>query len=90
MQGLGADIVKVAVMPQNTRDVLTLLEATEVMVREHASIPVVTMSMGPRGVISRVTGALFGSAMTFAMVGQASAPGQMEIEDLRKAMKMLR
>lgn len=90
MQEIGADIPKIAVMPQNKQDVLTLLSATEEMVREHGSTPVVTMSMGPQGVISRIAGKVFGSAMTFGTVGKASAPGQIAVEDLRMAMKILR
>lgn len=33
MQDMGADIPKIAVMPQNKRDVLILLSATEEMVQ---------------------------------------------------------
>lgn len=90
MQELGADIPKIAVMPQNKQDVLTLLSATEEMVREHDLAPVVTMSMGPQGVISRIAGKVFGSAMTFGTVGKASAPGQLDVAELRMAMKILR
>lgn len=90
MQELGADITKIAVMPQNKQDVLTLLSATEEMVREHGTTPVITMSMGPQGVVSRIAGKVFGSAMTFGTVGKASAPGQIAVDDLRLAMKILR
>ena len=65
MQECGADIVKIAVMPQSKKDVLTLLLATEEMVREHAKCPVVTMSMSEVGVVSRICGEAFGSALTF-------------------------
>ena len=39
MQELGADIPKIAVMPQNKKDVLTLLSATEEMASEYADRP---------------------------------------------------
>ena len=39
------------------------------------SCPVITMSMGAMGVISRVSGRLTGSCMTFGSAGRASAPG---------------
>lgn len=58
MQSLGADIVKFAVMPQCERDVLTLLDATLTMKEEHSDTPVITMSMSPTGVISRICGQL--------------------------------
>ncbi|MBK4329426.1 type I 3-dehydroquinate dehydratase, partial [Enterobacter hormaechei] len=49
----------------------------------------ITMSMGKSGGVSRVTGRLFGSAMTFGTVGQASAPGQIAIAKLREVMDTL-
>ncbi|MGQ8591795.1 type I 3-dehydroquinate dehydratase [Klebsiella pneumoniae] len=54
-----------------------------------ATRPLITMSMGKSGGVSRVTGRLFGSAMTFGTVGQASAPGQIAIAKLREVMDML-
>lgn len=45
MQELDADIPKIAVMPQNKKDVLTLLSATEEMASEYADRPIITMSM---------------------------------------------
>lgn len=90
MQKMGADIPKLAVMPENKQDVLNLLVATEEIVREYDSTPVITMSMGPQGVISRISGKVFGSAITFGTVGKASAPGQLDVEDLRTVMKILR
>lgn len=89
MQELGADIPKIAVMPQNKKDVLTLLAATEEMVSEYADRPIITMSMSGTGVISRLCGEVFGSALTFGAVGKVSAPGQMEIEDLTTVLGLL-
>ena len=42
IQELGADIPKIAVMPQNKKDVLTLLSATEEMASEYADRPIIT------------------------------------------------
>lgn len=81
MQDMGADIPKIAVMPQNKSDVLTLLSATEEMYR-CADRPFITMSMSYAGVITRLCGEVFGSAMTFGAVGQTSAPGQIPVEKL--------
>lgn len=89
MQELGADIPKIAVMPQNKKDVLTLLAATEEMVSEYADRPIITMSMSGTGVISRLCGEVFGSALTFGAVGKVSAPGQMRIEDLTTVLGLL-
>lgn len=89
MQELGADIPKIAVMPQNKKDVLTLLAATEEMANEHADRPIITMSMAGTGVISRLAGEVFGSALTFGAAAKASAPGQMGVEDLKQILTLL-
>ena len=89
MQELGADIPKIAVMPQNKKDVLTLLSATEEMASEYEDRPIITMSMSGTGVISRLCGEVFGSALTFGAVGKVSAPGQMGIEDLTTVLGLL-
>lgn len=89
MQELDADIPKIAVMPQNKKDVLTLLAATEEMSGEHADRPIITMSMAGTGVISRLCGEVFGSALTFGAAKKASAPGQMGVNDLEMMLKTL-
>ena len=89
MQQLGADIPKIAVMPRNKKDVLTLLAATREMAEEYADRPIITMSMGGTGVISRLCGEVFGSALTFGAAGKASAPGQMGVEELKTVLGLL-
>lgn len=89
MQDLGADILKIAVMPQSRSDVLTLLSVTEEMSSLHTSRPVITMSMGRTGTLSRLCGEVFGSAVTFASFGKVSAPGQIAIEDLKAGLRLL-
>jgi len=89
MQKLGADIPKIAVMPNSKKDVLTLLEATTEMSERYANGPIVTMSMGSTGVISRLSGEIFGSALTFGAARKASAPGQIGVEDLHNALNIM-
>lgn len=89
MQDFRADIPKIAVMPQNKKDVLTLLSATEEMTSRYADRPVITMSMSGTGLISRLCGEVFGSAVTFGAVGKASAPGQIEAEEMEEVLKLL-
>lgn len=89
MQDLGADIIKIAVMPHSAEDVLKLLSATEEMKRLHAKCPLVTMSMSGNGLISRLCGEVFGSALTFGAVGRTSAPGQLEAEELNRVLQIL-
>ena len=89
MQDLGADIPKIAVMPQSKKDVLTLLAATEEMATCYADRPIITMSMAGTGVISRLCGEVFGSALTFGAAKKASAPGQMGVHDLSTVLGLL-
>ncbi len=89
MQDLGADILKIAVMPTNKKDVLTLLAATEEMYSDYAERPIITMSMAGTGVISRLCGEVFGSSLTFGAAGKASAPGQMGVNDLSTVLTLL-
>lgn len=89
MQNMGADILKIAVMPQSRKDVLTLLSATEEMVTNYAEQPVITMSMSGTGVVSRISGEAFGSAMTFGAAKKASAPGQIPVAELEKVVNIL-
>ena len=89
MQQAGADLPKVAVMPQSRTDVLELLAATAEMADLHPETPVITMSMGTLGAVSRLAGEAFGSAMTFANPGQASAPGQVPLEVVNQVLDAL-
>ena len=88
-QKLGGDILKIAVMPRCRRDVLTLLSATEEMAAEYADRPLITMSMGGSGAVSRLSGEYFGSAITFASAGKGSAPGQLPAAELKKILTLL-
>ncbi len=89
MQDLGADIAKIAVMPNSKLDVVRLMELTTHATEALLEIPVVTMAMGELGTVSRITGGVTGSAVTFASLSSASAPGQLPVRELLDAMKMM-
>ena len=89
MQELGAHIPKIAVMPKTPEDVLTLLDATYTMHTLHADRPIITMSMASTGLISRIAGETFGSAATFGSGKEASAPGQIPVDQLRNVLGIL-
>ena len=89
MDQLGADIVKISVTPQCKKDVVNLIAATEEAVTHFIKRPVVTVSMTRAGVISRITGEVFGSAITFGSAIKASAPGQVPVGELKKVLAML-
>lgn len=89
MQEYDADITKIAVMPNCEEDVLTLMAATLEMKKEKGDRPFITMSMGSLGVVSRLTGQLFGSCLTFASLNNSSAPGQIKVKNARKILNSL-
>lgn len=88
-QDIGADIPKIAVMARSARDVLTLLSATEEMFTNYADRPLLTMSMGGEGTVSRLAGEIFGSCATFGTIGQSSAPGQIPVSELAQVLDII-
>jgi 3-dehydroquinate dehydratase-1 len=88
-QKMGADIAKLAAMPKDYTDVLTLMSATNKARNEGVEVPMVTIAMGPEGKITRLAGGLFGSDITFAVGRESSAPGQIPINELRMGMALL-
>ena len=89
MDSLEADIMKVAVMPEDYQDLLNLLSFTVQAKHEYAQKPIVTMSMSSIGLTSRLVGEQFGSAITFASVGKASAPGQIDYQELNQMIDII-
>ncbi|KUP30100.1 type I 3-dehydroquinate dehydratase [Bacillus halotolerans] len=89
MQELGAHIPKIAVMPKDAGDLLTLLDATYTMKTKYADRPMITMSMAGTGLVSRLSGEVFGSACTFGAGEEASAPGQIPVSELRNVLEVL-
>jgi len=88
MEKAGADVVKIAVMPRELRDVLTLLDAT-LTAQSAVSVPVISMSMGGFGSLSRLFGWVFGSSVSFAVGEACSAPGQVPIEQLNTVVDVV-
>lgn len=88
MAEAGADVAKLAVMAHDPMDVLELLAATH-EATQRLAVPVITMAMGPDGVVSRLAGEVFGSVLTFGAVTRASAPGQVDVARLRDAVALV-
>lgn len=84
---LGADICKLAVMPQKKEDVDSLISVSQKM-KEKLNVPIITMSMGELGAVTRVCTKLTGSCITFASGVNSSAPGQIELNMLKKLLKI--
>lgn len=89
MAECGADVCKIAMMPHSYADVATLLSATGTMKERHPEKLLITMSMGPKGCVSRLCGGLFGSVMSFGSIGKASAPGQVSASGLKDVLSAI-
>lgn len=92
MEILGADILKIAATPVVVFDVQRLMDLTKNITTgitggDYLEHPVITISMGREGAVSRTSGRETGSAMTFAMVGSGSAPGQLSLEDIFRSLE---
>lgn len=83
---LGADIAKIAVMANDTEDVITVLDATRILKEDYLKIPLIAIAMGKKGMITRFAGEIFGSDITFATAKKTSAPGQIPVEDVKNIM----
>ena len=88
-QDLGGDVAKVSVMARGAEDALALLAAT-LKASQTLELPLIGVSMGPPGALSRMVGFAFGSALTFGVAAGSSAPGQMPIGELRAAIEIAR
>ncbi len=83
---LGADVLKIAVMPQSPADVVKLLDASVQIRGQYSTKPLLVMSMGGVGSLTRLSGEVSGSDMTFGMIGVPSAPGQIDVKQLRQVL----
>lgn len=88
MESQGADIAKIAVMPKTKKDVAALISAL-CDADESLEIPVIAISMGKLGAVSRIAGEIFGSCLTFGVADKASAPGQIDVKELKKMLELL-
>lgn len=82
-QECGCSVGKLACMPQNREDVDVLFDATAQMKEKEPDFPLITMSMGTLGEVSRLYGGLYGSEVSFGSAGEESAPGQIPYEKMR-------
>lgn len=82
------DIAKIAVMANFEEDVLTLLSAALKLKKEKKG-PFIAISMGPLGIISRISCELFGSCMTYASHKAQSAPGQIDVTLVKELIKIM-
>lgn len=80
-------ILKIAAATPRRNDLVRLVEWTR---RRAAERPLATMSMGVPGRAGRVLLAALGSRLAFATLGEASAPGQIDVRIFNRALRRVR
>jgi 3-dehydroquinate dehydratase-1 len=80
----GASIAKIAVTPSRLRDNLTLLELLL-----NANIPLCVIAMGELGRHMRAIAPIYGSALTYGYISEATAPGQMSVGELKQLQTLM-
>ncbi len=86
MISAGASVIKFALMPTTNEDVLSILQLTQELTKKYPQLPRITMSMGRLGQMTRTCGNVFGNCVTFGTLGQASAPGQVDVNILQQLL----
>ena len=89
MNEMGADIAKVSYMPNSKSDVVNLITATLDVTADRSFCPVIAISMGKLGMITRVIGEFLNSAVTFAALSKESAPGQLSVNVMKGMLDTL-
>ena len=100
MQKSGADIIKFAYMPARAEDPYRMMGICRELKDKNPEIPLIFISMGKNGIISRLAGEAFGSCLTFGVADAdsfvpegdmtaGSAPGQLSIDVLNSVTKDL-
>lgn len=86
MISAGASVIKFALMPTTSDGVLSVLQFTRELTERYPQLPRITMSMGQLGQMTRTCGNVFGNCLTFGTLGQASAPGQVDVNLLQQLL----
>lgn len=86
MISAGASVIKFALMPTTSDDVLSVLQFTKELTERYPQLPRITMSMGQLGQMTRTCGNVFGNCLTFGTLGQSSAPGQVDVNILQQLL----
>lgn len=81
---LGADIIKIACFARKIYNVQKLLELT---IKHSKRIPLVSLSLGRVGSISRIAFPLAGSIFTYTYIDRQFAPGQIPLKMLKEEIK---
>ncbi|WP_303856068.1 type I 3-dehydroquinate dehydratase [Allisonella histaminiformans] len=86
MKARHASIGKIAVIAHSREDACTMMDAMAQVHKTAPNFPFIGISMGPCGQVTRTEGGKAGSILTFASAGEASAPGQIALADMRRIL----
>ena len=89
MRNKGADIVKISTMAKTLNDTIRIITLAKEL--QEIKIPHILIAMGKTGTLSRVLTPTLGGTIMFASlkVSRASAPGQLTVEELKDAWKLI-
>lgn len=79
---MGADIVKVAYMAVHPWDLQILKRAMEILYERNIG-PMIAVAMGALGVETRLNPEKYHSVLTYAAVGEKTAPGQVHMDQIK-------
>lgn len=82
----GADIAKVAVMPETKEDVLKLYQAG---LRSKKPEKICLIAMGELGKQTRILAPFYGSILSYGYIDEEAAPGQLPIEKIKHGFRLL-
>ena len=87
MRECNVEVLKIATIVNNNRDIKNLLQ---ILLNKKKDEKMIVVGMGKKGRITRVLGPLLGSFLTFASTQYGeTAPGQIDIMRLKKIYKIL-
>jgi 3-dehydroquinate dehydratase-1 len=83
--GLEVDYIKIIGKATSVEDNLKMLTLPQFA--EKKGIQIVAFAMGRKGTISRILSPIFGAAFTFASLDEATAPGQIPLDEMKKNLE---
>ncbi len=86
MKDCGADIGKIITTANDHHDALRVLKLQEEATK--IDLPLIAFCMGEQGMITRVATCDLGGYMTYCSIGSATAPGQINVQNVRKIFSL--
>lgn len=88
MNAKGADVLKLAMYAQNKEDVQRLVAVVSAYGLKFEA-PIIAISMGEAGCISRIIPDILGGSLTYASGAESTAPGQMTVREILELRRIL-